>query len=501
MGIVIRQSIKSSIISYAGVIIGTVNVVWLAARFMPPSEVGLTKVLVEIALFFTAFAQLGTVQITDRFFPQFKDEAQSHGGFLVFLLLYPLIGFVLFCAVAFLLKDFFLSFYTEKAPQLIDYFYYLLPLTGFMAYQNVLEAYSRVHFRIVVPTLVRELFLKLFNSLVITLYALRLINLPTFVALLVISYGLAVVWLLLYINHLGRLYLRVGFSAWNHPLLKQGVGYGLFIIMGSMGVLLANKIDILMLPALSGLDYTVIYGMATLMTSVIEIPKRSITQISIPLISQSWQTNDLGKIRELYRKTAINQLLAGTFIFLGIWCNIDDIFHLVPKEEIYRQGKYVVAFLGIAKLIDMATGVNAEIILYSKFYKFSTIAIITLALLTVVTNYIFIPLYNVNGAGLAVALSIFVFTVIKCIFVAVKFRMHPFTIKTCYVLLMALLVYFTAMLIPPASSGTLAPLGHILLRSSVITVLFGSLTLMWHVSEEVDALVTALYRKVRSLVR
>src|SRR4051794_12704479 len=97
MGIVIRQSIKSSIVSYLGVVIGTVNLLWLYTRFLSTEQIALTRVLLGASLLFATFSQLGTTQITDRFFPHFKDDSRKHNGFLIFLLFYPLVGFLLFC--------------------------------------------------------------------------------------------------------------------------------------------------------------------------------------------------------------------------------------------------------------------------------------------------------------------------------------------------------------------------------------------------------------------
>jgi len=56
-------------------------------------------------------------------------------------------------------------------------------------------------------------------------------------------------------------------------------------------------------------------------------------------------------------------------LFLGIWCNIDSIFELIPNGEIYSPGKWVVFYIGLSKLFDMATGVNQEIVGTSKYYK------------------------------------------------------------------------------------------------------------------------------------
>jgi O-antigen/teichoic acid export membrane protein len=237
------------------------------------------------------------------------------------------------------------------------------------------------------------------------------------------------------------------------------------------------------------------------MAGVIEIPKRSITQISAPLISQAIKSEEMDKVLELYRKTSIHQLLAGTYIFLGIWCNIDLVFARIPKGEVYQQGKYVVAFLGLSKLIDMSTGAYAEIMMYSRYYRFSMITMILLAVLTIGTNYLFIPIYGINGAAFAAALSIFLFTVVKVWFLWAKFRIQPFTVQTLYALLMVVVIYLLVRLMPAPGGSIIAMISHIGLRSLLITGLFVGLTLWLRISPEVSALGAAFYRRARTFIR
>ena len=60
MGIVIRQSAISTALSYAGVVIGYVNLLILFPRYMSPEEVGLARIIQDAAMLMVPFAQLGT---------------------------------------------------------------------------------------------------------------------------------------------------------------------------------------------------------------------------------------------------------------------------------------------------------------------------------------------------------------------------------------------------------------------------------------------------------
>ncbi len=502
MGLIVRQSFKASIVSYVGVVIGMVNVLFITTKVLSPEEVGLTRVLFESGLLFASLAHLGAPFIADKFFPFFQKEENKHNGFLVFLLAYSLTGYLLFSALFLLGRNVIIQYYLKNSPLLVDYIYYVLGTTFFIMYQTITEAYCRIHGRIVVPTMVRELFLKATNGILIVGYGLKWYPFETFIVLSMSSYGVAVLFNLLYIKSLGRLYLRFDFSHLNSRKLLEISGYGLFIILGGAGTILSQKIDAIMLPAMKGLDYTAIYGIAFMIAQVIEIPRRSITQITSPILSKAWKSNDLDQIESLYKKSSVNQLISGSLLFLLMWSNIDALFSILPKAEIYGQGKYVVLLIALSRLVDMASGLNGEIILYSRYYRFATLAVLILAITTIITNQVFIPIYAINGAALATAFSVFLFTIIKVVFVWFRFRLQPFAVSTLLVVLISGFVYFVAAIFPVPSNNTFFNIClGILLRSAVATGLFVSLTYVCNVSEDINKLINSIWLKGTNYIR
>jgi O-antigen/teichoic acid export membrane protein len=353
----------------------------------------------------------------------------------------------------------------------------------------------------VVPTIVREIFLKSANVVFIVGYGLHWYPFTTLIMLSTASYGVAVVFNLIYIKLLGRLYLRPNFKLINRKRLLEISAYGLFIILGGVGTVLSQKIDAIMLPAMKGLDYTAIYGIAFLIAQVIEIPRRAISQISSPILSQAWKGNNLDQIESLYKKSAVNQLLAGMLLFVLMWCNIDALFSILPKSDVYKQGKYVVLLISLSRLADMATGLNGEIILYSRYYRFATLAVIVLAVLTVVTNLLLIPVYALNGAAMATGLSVLVFVLIKVAFVRIKFGIHPFALGTLSVVLISAIVYFIAAIVPaPPPTSFINAVMSIVIRSLVVIVLFLPLLYFSNASTDLNGLADTLRAKAQKLM-
>ncbi|MBA3757097.1 MAG: hypothetical protein H0X02_13130 [Nitrosomonas sp.] len=53
MGLLRRQSIKSSIATYIGIAIGYVNLILLFPKFLLPDQLGLTRVMISMAAIFS----------------------------------------------------------------------------------------------------------------------------------------------------------------------------------------------------------------------------------------------------------------------------------------------------------------------------------------------------------------------------------------------------------------------------------------------------------------
>ncbi|MEI8205209.1 MAG: lipopolysaccharide biosynthesis protein, partial [Bacteroidota bacterium] len=96
MGIVIRQSIKGSIVTYAGAFLGFLTTAFVVTFFLTPEQFGLTRVLIEAAGLVALFAQVGLSSSAVKFFPQFKTEDGRNHGFLFYLIALPVVGFLLF---------------------------------------------------------------------------------------------------------------------------------------------------------------------------------------------------------------------------------------------------------------------------------------------------------------------------------------------------------------------------------------------------------------------
>ena len=68
MGIIIRKSTKTLIITYIGLALGYINTLILYPYVLTETEIGLIRLLISVSFLFATFASLGSFNMPSRFF-------------------------------------------------------------------------------------------------------------------------------------------------------------------------------------------------------------------------------------------------------------------------------------------------------------------------------------------------------------------------------------------------------------------------------------------------
>lgn len=496
MGIVIRQSIKASFVSYIGVGLGLINNLFVSTKFLTPEQLAITRLLLENSLIFAAFAHLGTPFMMDKFFVFFKDTEKKHNGFIGFLWLWACVGVLLFSGLYVSFREPIAEYFRLKSPQILDYHFLSIPLTAFWVFLLFFDAYSRNNHRIAIPAAIREVFIKTANIGLVIIYAFGWIKFEVLVYLIVVLYGLASVLLVVYIRLLGKLFLQINWSLWKSPYTRPMFSYGLVILLGGVGENTFKFADRVMLAGQEGLRESAIFMLATFIVLTIEIPRKALSQISIPLLSEALQAQNFSKLKEIYQKVALHQFLAGLFVFMGIWACIDEIFFLLPKGNIYSEGKWVVLILGMTTLFNMASGMRAEVIMYSQKYHFTTIFVLLFAVVNILINYYFIASYGIEGAAYATAIATVLYVLTQVIFVYKHFNILPYQHKQIWVLGFSIVLLMLTYLFPKPD-GVLTSLALIVLKASLITFLYFAFLLIFRISPEINGVFAWLWKKIK----
>src|SRR5437868_6665080 len=154
MGVIVRQSIISTVISYAGIAIGYVNLLYLYPLFLSPEQVGLMRAVQDSSILLAQFAQFGLAQSIIRFFPRFMNEVARSKSFINTILLASLVAFGFFLIIFFAFQEPIMGYFEMNAHELIRYSSLILWLTFITVATALMEVYSRSLLKNILPNLV-----------------------------------------------------------------------------------------------------------------------------------------------------------------------------------------------------------------------------------------------------------------------------------------------------------------------------------------------------------
>ena len=499
MGVIKKEGIKQSVIIYIGVFIGTINTLYIYPKFFDPDHLGLFRFLMDTSILLFPFISLGVHNLSVRMFPTFKSDKNGHNGLLFLLMTGVTFGFLLFLAIVYFMEPQIVLYLKDESLLIQQYWYFIIPLAGFTIFTAIGSQYLLNFKKVVLPSIFNDLYLKIGMPIIGILIYYDYLNIREGVYSLVAIYFLKLFSFALYTIWIKEWHWKPNWEILKPPLLKEMRIYSLYGILGSIGSVIATRIDVIMVALLADDDLkdVAVYTIAMFVANIITVPASALTNIASPVIADAWKRNDVKNIKEIYSKSSIVLLTIGLFFFIGIWCSVDDLFALMPKGEIYSQGKYVILILGLGKLFDLATGANDQIISYSKYFRFNFYAVLVLAILNVINNVIFIPIYQINGAALATASSVLIYNLSKSVYIYYKIGIQPFTLNTLKVLIIGGLVYLLAINI--ASTNT--PFLNIIIRSIFIGITFLGSIIYFKISDDLTSLFWQTLDKVKAFIK
>jgi O-antigen/teichoic acid export membrane protein len=442
-----RQSIISSLVIYIGFAIGLFNVYLFTKQgiFEDP-EYGLYNAFIAIATMMMAVSNLAMPSFIYKFFPYYKDNLpKKKNDQLGVALLVSLIGFAVVLAAGFIFKDLVIKKYSANAPELVAHYTWIFPLAfGFLIY-TVLEAYTWQLKKSIVTNFLKEVAWRLFVTILIVLFYFEIIpSFDLFIKLFSFSYPFIALLLLVYLAYTGQLHLTLRISKVTKRMKGSIFKLCRFVFAGTVIFTLAQVFDSLVI--LSKLEKATtmlaVYSLAQNIASMIQVPQRGIVAASIPYLSQAWKDKDMGLIQRIYQRSSINQLIFAAFIFSLLILNFTDAVYTFRLKGTYLDAYYVIILLGLTKIVDMGTGLNAQIIATSTFWRFEMLSGIALLAFMLPLSYFFTISYGIVGTAAAQLISMCAYNAIRIIFLWKKFRLSPFTMQTAYSVLLAVVCFF-----------------------------------------------------------
>ncbi|MBX2985400.1 MAG: polysaccharide biosynthesis C-terminal domain-containing protein [Bacteroidia bacterium] len=496
MGVVIRQTFKASITNYIGVAFGFLNLVILMPLIFTGEQIGLIKMLTENTDMLVGFSSLGIYSSMYRYFHHFKDDPKGRmHGFDFWAALVPLVGFLVVCLITVVTKGWIIAYFSAKAAEFLEYYLLLLPLVFSQVFSTVFEVTASIEGRIVVPKFIKEVLMRILNAVAFLTYYFGWLSFNQSVWLLVISYFVPLVLIFIYSSSLRKIHLRPDFDfiRQNKPMVKDFFKYTALITIGSISGVLLTKIDMIMISAKMGLGFTGVYVIAFYMSTVIEIPRRSLAQILSGRISEQLKDSNYAAVELIYKKTSTVLYIAAVFLLLCILININNLYKIMPNGDQFNTGSTVIIILAISKAVELLTSMGQIILLYSRYYYVMFLMTIGTMIIGIFLNLWLIPLYGINGAAVATATTIIIQQIIIGVTLYTRLGIHSFTLTQLKTSLLVIAVLGLNYVLPTIDNAWLdASLRTFIAGGMFVWVLYKT---KW--SEEMNRVINNLIQRVK----
>lgn len=414
-----KQALLFSIINYIGVAIGMISTL-----FIYPND----KEFLGIVRFIDGFAQIlypimvfGASTALLNFQPQLNAFLQRK---LFSYSVVSIVFMILFCT-------FFVSiFYFLEVTKNTEYYIYGFIIAVFLAFVDLMKRQAYNLQKIAVPTFFEKIIPKITLPLAFILVLFfsfsyhQALSIYTFSFLLIF---IAIAW------YLFRIFKPV--FSFNYQDLFQEISkkeyykYSLYAFCASLGSFFAFRIDSIMIPEFISNEANGDFNIGVNLANALMIPATGVFALYSPIISEALKNNDFKILNLKYAEVAKNLYFIGILMFGCLLLGISDFIALLPTAQKLAPTIPILYILGLNVILNMATGFNTEIIAYSKFYKFNLIAILSLAILNIGLNFLILTQtdYGIIGVAYASLFSMFIFNLIKMIFIYRKFKMVPFS--------------------------------------------------------------------------
>ena len=445
---------------------------------------GLVNVILSAAMILYPILSFGMGPAIIRYF-SINSNKNEKGEFLSFALFFPIVIIFALGFIYYLLIPQVESLLSDKSQLIKDYLFYIFVFGVFMGYFEVFYAYSKVQLKSVFGNVLKEIFIRVAVTMLLVLLYFNKITEHEFVMYLMFFYGLRVLIMAWY--SLKDTYKEL---VWKLPSNASSIiKYVMFVVLSASISFLFLEIDKVMVSQLIDLSNVAYYAVATFIGIVVAVPGRAMQQILNPLVASALANNDLQKVYELYKKSSINLLVVSGFVFLLITMNTGSLFSMFDDK--FQGGEKVVLYIALAKLIMMSMGSNNSIMANSRYYRYDLLFGVLIIGVTITLNMLLIPKLGIDGAALATAITIALYSFIRYGFVYIKFDMQPYTAQTFYLIMFIGIVYFIGVDVDLFSN----PILNIFVKSIAISVLYALYIILVKPSNDITVVIEDLKKK------
>jgi O-antigen/teichoic acid export membrane protein len=495
MGIVFRQSVKTTMVIFLGALLGAfINYIY--AFVLLKQQIGFITNFVYQAGIAQLVVQIGTGSLLVTFAQKYADNPAKRKALITFCATITLAASIIFSIILLLAKDFVLSHYQlQDRPYINRYYNWMLLYIWLWSIMTQLEWYLLSQSKVALGSFMREVVLRLCTIVLVVMVYYKLLSFSEFIIGTVLTHLVPIgimVWVSASTKGFG---LTTKLGVFSKAEYKEFIHFSWYHLLVNVSIYFMGYIDALMLAPLdkSGMESLASYRWAYLIISVMTMPYRAMINASYPVLNQAYIDNNKSKLTDLFTRFGINSLVVAMAMFVLIACNLDNVVRTLPGGQGYEVVKPIVIILMLGKMADMATGMNNEIISISKHYKFNFRLSLILLLMVIIFNRILIPEYSVYGAAWGTTLALIIFNLVKFSFLWKKMDLLPFNNRSWLILVAAAVAMIPGWFLPYLDNTIV----DIIVRSACMMSIYIGLLLWLKPSEDLTTYIQSLIKNKR----
>jgi len=487
MGIIVRQSVKSAIVTLAGAGLGAF-IVLLSISVFGKQYYGFQQTLLKYATmlsYICIFGYSSTVFILGQ---KYNETHPGRGVFLRLTLIVPCIISLITVAGMFVFKEkVLLIFNKEDYPVMRKYYGLFASLMFINVIMMWFEGYLLALNKSAVQTFIREILIRIINVILIVLFCVNVLDFSLFIYLYTFLYVIPLLILFYLVKKDRGFYFYGSASLLSRKEKSEIYNFSFFHMLSVVSMVLIFQIDAFLIPPLAtnGLADFAIYSVAVFGVALMRNPTKVIGQAVTPSLAQAYNEGRLKDIAKIYKATAINMQIISLVIFLLVVLNIDKVMLVLGTlKPGYDMAGPVLIILTIGQVIEMSAGPNFELIGVTKYYRFNFWIAVMLLIVIIGLDIWLIQSMGITGAAWATTTGLIIFNLSKAFFLWKKFKILPVGRETLYIALIGCAVFALVWVIPATDNSYL----DILIRSLTAGLLLWFALFKCKVSAELNEL-------------
>ncbi len=503
MGIVFRQSVKTSLVLFLGAMLGAI-ILWLSTRYIPKQEYGFTKSMTNWAVMLSTFAPIGLNSTLAVFIHRYNNDHVKRKLLLTICFAIPLVITALIAILYLLVPEWVIHHFQPEDALLMRTYYSWLPIyILFLVYMTMFDQYLCSQMKVAVSYFMKEVLLRILNILFILLFVFNIISFHTLVMASILIYSAPLfMYVVLAFNTKGFGF-TTNLSGFSTAEYKEVAHFSWYHFLLYISIMLLNSMDALLIPFYDhkGFATLAVYVVAVYFISLAYMPSKAFTQASFAAFAKAFNNESLGEAKDIFIRSSINLLIPTVGIALIICCNLENVVSIIGSGKNYSGLIPVFIVLLMGMLVNVANGMTDQVLSITNYYKFNFyVSLIISAILFGLIRFL-VPRYGIFGAACASSLAMILYNITKFLFVWKKLDMQAFSANTLKTLICGLPAlaggYFFPYFFNPDRHVYVHTFLDAIMRSGVILIIYVIMLVWLKPSKDLEHYLAAIKKDKR----